>query len=176
MQDRINLSPLHWGPKTWFFLESAGIAYPKNPTDDQKTSAKNFIVSLKDLLPCETCRIHYNEFLKNTPDLDSVVRNRDSFIDYIVNLHNNVRVRNKQSELPISKVFKYYEDIYSTPAVPTETFTNNKLQKDNITENFSNIASDMLFHFNPITLLIGVMIGLIIYKFYSDNVLANNRN
>ena len=31
-----------------------------------------------------------------------------------------------------------------------------------LTENF---ASEMLFHFNPITLLIGIMMGLIIYKF-----------
>ena len=42
MQDRVNLSPFHWGPKTWFFLESAAIAYPDVPTNEHKKSAKNF--------------------------------------------------------------------------------------------------------------------------------------
>ena len=42
-----------------------------------------------------------------------------------------------------------------------------------LTENF---ASEMLFHFNPITLLIGFMIGLIAYKFYTEYISINEAN
>ena len=39
-----------------------------------------------------------------------------------------------------------------------------------------SFTSEMLFHFNPITLLIGFMLGLIIYKFYSDSNNISNIN
>ena len=116
MADRVNLSPLHWGPKTWFFLESAAIAYPINPTDNEKTSAKNLILSLKDLLPCENCRINYASYLdENINNLDEIVINRESFITFIVDVHNEVRTRNGQEPRSIESVFSYYEKQYSKP-------------------------------------------------------------
>lgn len=173
MQERINLSPLHWGPKTWFFLESAAIAYPKEPTNDQKKSAKDLLLSLRDLLPCESCRLNYAAYLnENTQGnrLDDIVRNRDTLLNFIVDVHNDVSVKNNKPSRSIEDVFGFYERVYSTPSVNPEYF------KNNVKEDFSDITTNMLFHFNPITLLIGVMIGLIIYKFYSDSDFANNRN
>jgi len=189
MENRINLSPLHWGPKTWFFLESAAMGYPLSPTDDEKTSAKNLLVSLKDLLPCENCRIHYKQYIdKYTPQLDNIVKDRDTLITFINDLHNDVRKRNKQNTRSIEDVFDYYHKEYSNPpVVTTETFVNNNNKiksKDEIIKNmqhhtkedYSNITSDLLFHFNPITLIIGVMLGLIIYKFYLDTFCANDKS
>ena len=115
MANRVNLSPLHWGPKTWFFLESAGIAYPESPNDNQKTAAKNLLLSLKELLPCETCRINYGNYLGEIVDgnyLDEVVKNRDAFITFIVNVHNDVRVRNGQKARSMEDVFNYYQVQY----------------------------------------------------------------
>lgn len=186
MQNRINLSPLHWGPKGWFLLESMGMAYPASPTEQEKISAKNLILSLRDLLPCESCRIHYGRYIDSLIKdnyLDNVVQNRDTFMAFFIELHNDVRSRNGQDIRTIEDVLNYYQNEYSKPPKLTETFSNRLKSKDdiikkvgNVTEKFSDVASDMLFHFNPITLFIGVMIGLIIYKFYSDNILANNRN
>ena len=193
MANRVNLSPQHWGPKTWFFLESAGIAYPESPNDDQKTAAKNLLLSLKELLPCETCRINYGNYLGEIVDgnyLDEVVKNRDAFIRFIVNVHNDVRVRNGQKARSMEDVFNYYQVEYTKkPETPHETSVNdnNKIQsRDEIInsmnlnnsnkEHYSDVTSDLLFHFNPITLLIGVMLGLIIFKFYSDSVCDKNRS
>ena len=193
MANRINLSPLHWGPKTWFFLESVGIAYPESPNEEQKTAAKNMLLSLKELLPCETCRINYGNYLGETVDgnyLDEVVKNRDALITFIVNVHNDVRVRNGQKALSMEDVFNYYQNEYRKKPesqYDTTVNSNNKIQSrdeiiksmslDNSSkEHYSNITSDLLFHFNPITLLIGVMLGLIIFKFYSDSVCDKNRS
>ena len=188
MSDRINLSPNHWGPKTWFFLESAAIAYPTNPTDEEKTSAKNLILALRDLLPCELCRINYRSYLNEIIQgnyLDNVVKDRDSFMNFIILVHNDVRVKTDKPSRSVEEVFNYYEKQYSsTPVNNYETFANTTklLSKEeimknlditkhnNVTEGFSSPASEMLFHFNPITLLIGFMIGLIAFKFYSDTV------
>jgi hypothetical protein len=183
MQERVNLSPAHWGPKTWFFLESAAIAYPISPTDEQKTSAKNLLLSLKDLLPCEVCRINYKNYLDETVNgnyLDDVVKSRDTLLTFITDVHNDVRVRNDQPARTIEDVFNYYQSAYTKKPDHIEKFTNNNKMKskdeiiksmgtcsakEEVIESFS---SEMLYHFNPITLLIGVMLGLIIYKFYSD--------
>jgi hypothetical protein len=188
MSNRVNLSPTHWGPKTWFFLESAAIGYPSNPTEDEKNSAKNLLLSLKDLLPCLSCRINYANYLEeNINYLDDAVKDRDSLFDFIIKLHNDVRVRNGQKERSVEEVFNYYQSQFSKNPetklqVETEDFNNLKIKSKeeilksmeyntNIKENF---ASEMLFHFNPITLLIGFMIGLIIYKFYLDYNTTNH--
>ena len=63
MSKRNALSPLVWGPKTWFFLESVALGYPEKPTDDEKEAAKKLLTSLQYLLPCGTCRYHFQEFL-----------------------------------------------------------------------------------------------------------------
>lgn len=191
MTNRVNLSPLHWGPKTWFFLESVAIGYPTNPTADEKTSMKNLLVALKDLLPCLSCRLNYASYLDETIEgnyldyLDKIVSDRETLITFIVDLHNDVRVRNGQTGRSIEEVFNYYQIQYSKkPERDIEKYDNldNKIKsKDEIIKsmNYSNIqenfASEMLFHFNPITLLIGFMIGLIVYKFYTDYTSTNNQ-
>ena len=193
MSNRINLSPSHWGPKTWFFLESAAMAYPTNPTDEEKTSAKNLILSLRDLLPCEMCRINYRNYLNEIIQgnyLDDAVRDRDAFMNFIILLHNDVRVINNTPARSVEEIFNYYQQQYSNAPVNNyDTVDNSKLlsreeiirnlditKNNNITEGFSSPASEMLFHFNPITLLIGFMIGLIVYKFYSDTVCNTSAN
>jgi len=187
MSNRINLSPSHWGPKTWFFLESAAMAYPTNPTNEEKTSAKNLILSLRDLLPCGTCRINYREYLNEIIEenyLDNVVKDRDAFMNFIILLHNDVRVKYNKPARSVEEVFNYYQQQYSSPPVNNyETFVNPTkllskediiknldITKNNVIEEFNSSASEMLFHFNPITLLIGFIIGLIVYKFYLDTV------
>jgi hypothetical protein len=186
MSNRVNLSPLHWGPKTWFFLESMAIAYPTNPTDAEKTSAKNLLLSLKDLLPCLNCRLNYSSYLDerfkgNDPNyLDEVVKDREKLVTFIIDVHNDVRIRNGQEGRSIDDVFTYYQNQYSkNPEKDIESF---KIRsKDDIIKSMNiesrykeSFTSEMLFHFNPITLLIGFMIGLIIYKWYSDTFLESN--
>jgi Fe2+ transport system protein B len=187
MSDRVNLSPLHWGPKTWFFLESAAIAYPINPTEAEKTSAKNLILSLKDLLPCLNCRLNYASYLdKNANDLDEIVKNRETFVIFIVDVHNEVRTRNGQESRSIEEVFDYYQKQYSKmPEKNHENFESKIKTKDEIIKSMNydqenkrteDFTSEMLFHFNPITLLIGFMIGLIVYKFYTEYTSINEAN
>lgn len=197
MQERVNLSPLHWGPKTWFFLESAAIAYPVLPTDEQKTSAKNLLLSLKDMLPCEACRINYKNYLDQTTNdnnFDDIVKSRDTLLTYIIDIHNDVREKKNQSIRTIEETFNYYQLAYSKNPDKSENIKkyiiDNKMKskdeiiksmgtcnaKEDVTEKFTDFSSEMLYHFNPITLLIGVMLGLIIYKFYSDNVNARENN
>jgi len=173
MSKRNSLSPTIWGPKTWFFLESAAIGYPENPTAEEKTAAKNLLLSLKYLLPCGGCREHYtghlNNYLKDK-SLDSAVEDRYSLINFIVDIHNTVRVQNGQVPRTIGDVFTYYQNAYLENNVSnnTEKFESDFFENKSHEKLVDSVKS-VLFHFNPLTLLIGIMLGLIIYKYYSDN-------
>jgi len=187
MSERINLTPGVWGPKTWFFLDSMAMGYPENPTDDEKLSAKNLILSLKDLLPCFGCRVNYANYLKqytNTDPLDKIVERRGSLIEFIIAVHNDVRVRSGIEPVSVEDTFKYYNKEYLSYVKkenePTgrEEFTQKELNT-NVFSDTSNkpisanqFVRTLLYQFNPIMLLIGFILGLIIYKFFSDAVIS----
>jgi hypothetical protein len=165
MSKRNALSPIVWGPKGWFFLESIALGYPEEPSDDEKESMKDLILSLENLLPCGTCRYHYGEYLKNylkNKTLDTVVDDRYSLITFIIELHNDVRIRNGQTPRTVGEVFTYYQKMYLHNDVDT-------LDKDGKSPDMvMDYAKNILFHFNPITLLVGVLIGLIIFKLFNQ--------
>jgi hypothetical protein len=179
MSERINLTPGVWGPKTWFFLESMAMAYPENPTDDEKLSAKNLILSLKDLLPCMGCRVNYARYLEEyikTDPLDKIVEKRGPLIEFIIALHNDVRERNGDKLITVEDTFKYYNKEYLSyvkkDKEPSgkEEFTQDK-ESNNRSTNVNQVIKTLLYQFNPIMLLIGLILGLIIYKFFSDAVI-----
>ena len=165
MSKRNALAPVVWGPRAWFFLESIALGYPEEPTDDEKESIKNLIISLEYLLPCGICRHHYGEYLKKylkNNGLDSVVEDRYSLITFFIELHNDVRIRNGQTPRTVGEVFTYYQKMYLHNDVDI-------LDKDGQSPDFvMDYAKNILFHFNPITLLVGILIGLIIFKVFNQ--------
>ena len=177
MSERINLTPAVWGPKTWFFLESMAMAYSDNPTDDEKLSAKNLIMSLKDLLPCWSCRNNYNNYITDyfkVASIDDVVSTRSKLVTFINDVHNDVRVRNKQNSRTIEEVFKYYNQEYMAYSVKNtvqENFSSKNENKINYSQTESyKLVKSLLYQFNPLMILIGIILGLIIYKLYQDMI------
>jgi hypothetical protein len=173
MSKRNSLSPTIWGPKTWFYLESMAIGYPEEPNTEEKTAAKNQLLALQYLLPCGGCRYNYTEYITEymkNKNIDDVVKDRYSLINFIIDVHNDVRVRNGQAPRVIGDVFTYYQNAYlenksfeGKESFDSEFFDNKSQEK--LIENIKNV----LYHFNPLTLLIGIMLGLIIYKYYNDS-------
>ena len=171
MTKRNNLSPAVWGPKTWFFLESVALGYPEEPSEDEKFSAKQLVIGLQHILPCHKCRVHYSEFLhdyiKHT-SVDEIVKNRHTLIEYIVAVHNNVSIINKKEPRKIEDVFLYYKNAYSVGN------TSNTNIKENFQENNKDVKEDfknnMYYHFNPITLFTGIVVGLIVHKLYMSSL------
>ena len=45
-----------WGPGMWHYLHSMSFNYPINPTHDDKIHYRQFILSLRNVLPCGKCR------------------------------------------------------------------------------------------------------------------------
>jgi hypothetical protein len=49
-----------WGPSMWHFLHTMSFNYPVSPTPEQKQHYMEFILNLRNILPCKYCRMNLN--------------------------------------------------------------------------------------------------------------------
>ena len=83
-----NLSPKVWGHAGWKFLFSIASVYSKESAPlNIKRHYYQYLTSLKNVLPCQTCRRHYDEYLKNKP-LAFYLENRETLFQWLLGLHN----------------------------------------------------------------------------------------
>lgn len=100
-----------WGPPMWHFLHTMSFNYPVNPSEKDKHHYKQFILSLRNILPCKYCRINLTNNLKANPITDKDMKDRDSFSRYVYNLHEIVnKFLGKSSGLTYEEVRDRYEN------------------------------------------------------------------
>jgi hypothetical protein len=85
-------SPTVWGSSTWLFLHCISFSFPNNPSKKDKKIYKIFLESLSQLLPCNVCKLHMQNYLILHP-VENSMKSRESFIKYIINMHNHVNVK-----------------------------------------------------------------------------------
>lgn len=99
-----------WGPSLWHFLHTMSFNYPIDPTNEQKKQYMNFILSLKNILPCKYCRINLKKNFKEVPLKMSSMKDRESFSKYVYNLHEHInKMLGKVSNLSYAEVRERYE-------------------------------------------------------------------
>jgi len=104
-----NIKPNFWGPKLWYSIFSFVAIYPENPTSKIINSAKQYFLSLKNLLPCKSCRTSYNQYIKED---DTNINNDDNFIsrnnliEFVFKLRNKV---NNKREIEYYITLKYFK-------------------------------------------------------------------
>ncbi len=141
--NRINLDPKIWGPYGWFFLVSCILSYPDNPSDNDKQKFSNFIDSIKYVLPCEKCRIHFSNFISDNPLNDNILSSKNNLLKWVYNAQNNVKKINNETLYNYNEYIKYYEQFYDMESkcnikclppdtVIIKTSENNSKQKHNI--------------------------------------------
>jgi hypothetical protein len=138
---RQNFDPTIWGPKAWFFLETITMAYPMNPSEEEKKNTKLFFYTLQFVIPCEKCRKNYNEHLDIYPLSDEVLNNRDNLFKWIVNMHNSVDINKKRS---YNDTYNFYINKYSGSKYHSTNLINNKTK--NIFIVLTLIFGIILFH------------------------------
>jgi hypothetical protein len=65
------------------------------------------------LLPCETCRNHFAEYIKKTDIMNIDFSTKIKVLTWINNIHNEVRKRNKCRNITVDKTVKYYNEKYN---------------------------------------------------------------
>ncbi|XP_055373881.1 FAD-linked sulfhydryl oxidase ALR [Condylostylus longicornis] len=98
------------GRATWGLLHTISVSFPKNPSDDEKKDAINFISCLSRLYPCEYCAKDFQEDLKENP-VD--VTSRDKFSSWMCNFHNRVNKKLGKPLFDCSKVYQRWKDGWS---------------------------------------------------------------
>jgi hypothetical protein len=99
-----------WGPSLWHFLHTMSFNYPNEPTSLQKKQYMNFILSLKNILPCKYCRINLIKNFKAIPLKMNCMKNRYTFSKYIYDLHEHINTMlGKKSNLTYDDIRERYE-------------------------------------------------------------------
>ena len=99
-----------WGPGMWHYLHTMSFNYPVNPSIDEKHHYRNFMLSLKNVLPCKYCRINLKNNFKRLPLTMSCMKSRHSFSLYVYNLHELINKQlKKKSNLTFAEVRNRYE-------------------------------------------------------------------
>lgn len=101
-----------WGPKLWFFLHTISFEYPDKPTQEIKNAHIDFFRSLKSILPCDVCKNHFSEFLKNNPIEDNL-GDKEALIRWVLKCHNNVNTLNNKPEWSYKKLVSTYASIFN---------------------------------------------------------------
>ena len=103
-----------WGPSMWHFLHTMSFNYPVNPTSQDKANYKQFLNSMKYVLPCRHCRENLTANYKKLPLSKETMKNRDSLSRYIFNLHEKINCQlGKKSGLSYAAVRDRYENFRS---------------------------------------------------------------
>ena len=106
------MEPKVWGPGAWLFLHSITLNYPENPTDKDKMFYKNFFLNLQNVLPCPSCAQHYSMNLKKFP-IDPALENRELLVKWLIDIHNEVNVKNNKRKYSYNEVIDKYNKLYS---------------------------------------------------------------
>jgi hypothetical protein len=104
-----NIKPYFWGPKLWYSIYSFVSVYPDNPTPEIINSAKQFFISIKHLLPCKSCRNHYNEYTQEgSTNINNNLNfmSRNNLIEFVFNLRNKV---NNKKEIEYYITLNYFK-------------------------------------------------------------------
>ena len=121
-----------WGPAMWHALHTISFDYPVHPTSAEKKHYKDFIESLKYVLPCKYCRTNLTNNLKIYPIRECHMKNRDTFSRYVYNLHEIInKMLGKKSGLSYCDVRETYEHFRSrcTESDGKKLFKFNKTRK-----------------------------------------------
>jgi hypothetical protein len=103
-----------WGPSMWHFLHTMSFNYPVSPTPDQKRQYMEFILNLRNVLPCKYCRMNLTNNLATRPIRMCHMASRDTFSRFVYDLHETVnRLLGKKSGLTYCDVRERYEHFRS---------------------------------------------------------------
>ena len=103
-----------WGPMLWSYLHTMSFNYPVEPTQENKIHYREFILNLKNVLPCKYCRINLKKNLKTLPLTMADMKNRETFSRYVYNLHEVVnKMLKKTCKLTYEEVRDRYENFRS---------------------------------------------------------------
>lgn len=91
-----------WGPELWYILHTCSVKI----SEKNYYYLKNIFSLLTVLIPCNACKIHYNDYYNS--GAYHRIYNKYTCIEYVLNLHNKVNKRHNKIEWNINDIIIYY--------------------------------------------------------------------
>ena len=89
------------------YFYSIAFQYPENPTDMDKQKYYTYLLG-KKRTTMSNCRHYQTNFEKLPINLES----RKELIEWLIDLHNEVNIKNGKKVLSYNEVYKIYNDLY----------------------------------------------------------------
>ena len=104
-----NINPKIWGEYFWATGFLVAYSYPNNPSFEDRETVLNFFNQFKKILPCEKCRFNFSSHLFKYPLDDKALTNKNTLINWFLNIHNEVNIMLGKNKLTIDDIYsKYY--------------------------------------------------------------------
>lgn len=108
-----------WGKHLWYSIHLIALAYPENPTNEEKRHYQAFFENLHEVLPCYKCSINYLKHLNEIPITTKVLSNTDNLFRWTVDIHNLVNVELGKKQWKYVEAIEYYRNFDSTKTTNT---------------------------------------------------------
>lgn len=116
------MNPLVWGPSAWTFLHTITLAYPDCPNANDKNNIKGFFNSLRYVLPCHSCKNHFNKNLNKYPLTDEILCSKEKLIKWLINIHNEINIVNGKPTWSYVDVLTHYDNLYNNSSNKVNTY------------------------------------------------------
>jgi hypothetical protein len=173
-----------WGPYGWKFMHMVALAYPNNPTNEDKENYKTFFTILSNILPCQMCAEHYKKNLVNFPLTDLILSSRDTLLKWTIDVHNEVNRSIGKKILDYDEAITLIKNNYEDKTTKDKTEDENKdktkdenkdktkvkietfVQTDNQSINTKPNKKDNNFLYILFFLFISLVLIAVVYKKY----------
>lgn len=100
-------NPDTWGPYLWKYIHLSTANFPDHPSRKQEKDFKIWLSSLGSMLPCKYCSQHYRHALSHYGPLSNV-RGKEQLFKYMVDIHNDVNIRNGKPYMSYAEAWDLY--------------------------------------------------------------------
>ena len=106
------MDPNIWGPHAWHFLHAITLTYPEKPTEQDKKNYSLFFHSLKNVLPCDKCKLNFRHHLIKYPLNHHILNSKMNLITWLINIHNEVNKLNLKPIKTLDEINNIFYDQY----------------------------------------------------------------
>jgi hypothetical protein len=97
IKDIHSVNSIYWGYSGWVFLNSIALIYEPS----QKEIYYNFFTSLKDILPCDNCKLHYSTHLHL---LNDALENKNTLLEWLLNIRNKIYIEQNRKQKTLNDI------------------------------------------------------------------------
>lgn len=106
-EEGLSLTPAVWGPSTWSALHLMTLAYPDEPTEDDKKKHRAFLYALAEVLPCSVCQNHFRTRIHECIQ-EGALDTREAYVKCMWDIHRAV---NPAKSLTFAEFIDLYKGI-----------------------------------------------------------------